>query len=65
MSNRNLQITVPSKVSTRLPEYTAEVTGVGVLRILDAIKEVGLQKEIKYKRIDCSRVMKDIQSVML
>jgi GDPmannose 4,6-dehydratase len=31
------------KVSFELPEYSAEVDGVGVLRILDAIKETGLK----------------------
>ncbi len=30
------------KVSFEVPEYTAEVDGIGVLRFLDAIKEVGL-----------------------
>lgn len=31
------------KVSFELPEYSAEVDGLGVLRILDAIKETGLK----------------------
>jgi GDPmannose 4,6-dehydratase len=31
------------KVSFKVPEYTAEVDGVGTLRILDAIKETGLK----------------------
>ena len=31
------------KVSFELPEYTAEVDGIGTLRFLDAIKETGLQ----------------------
>jgi len=31
------------KVSFEVPEYSAEVDGVGVLRILDAIKEAGLK----------------------
>ena len=30
------------KVSFEVPEYTAEVDGIGVLRFLDAIKEIGL-----------------------
>jgi len=30
------------KVSFEVPEYTAEVDGVGVLRFLNLIKEVGL-----------------------
>src|SRR6056297_137301 len=31
------------KVSFEVPEYTADVTGIGTLRILDAIKETGIQ----------------------
>lgn len=31
------------KVSFEVPEYSAEVDGLGVLRILDAIKEIGLK----------------------
>jgi GDPmannose 4,6-dehydratase len=31
------------KVSFEVPEYSAEVDGIGVLRILDAIKETGLE----------------------
>ena len=31
------------RVSFDIPEYTADVTGLGTLRILDAIKEVGLK----------------------
>lgn len=31
------------KVSFEVPEYTADVTGVGTLRILDAIKETGIK----------------------
>jgi GDPmannose 4,6-dehydratase len=31
------------RVSFEIPEYTAEVTGVGVVRILEAIREVGIR----------------------
>lgn len=34
------------KVSFDLAEYTAEVVGVGTLRLLDAIKTCGLEKEV-------------------
>jgi len=34
------------KVSFEIPEYSAEVDGVGVLRILDAIKETGLKTRL-------------------
>jgi len=31
------------QVSFEVPEYTAEVDGIGVLRFLDAIKETGVK----------------------
>lgn len=31
------------QVSFEVPEYTAEITGVGALRILDAIKDTGIK----------------------
>lgn len=34
------------KVSFDLAEYTAEVVGVGTLRLLDAIKTCGLEKQV-------------------
>jgi GDPmannose 4,6-dehydratase len=34
------------KVSFELAEYTAEVVGVGTLRLLDAIKTCGLEKQV-------------------
>lgn len=34
------------QVSFEVPEYTAEVDGIGVLRILDAIKEMGLKTKL-------------------
>jgi GDP-D-mannose dehydratase len=36
-------------VSFDLAEYTAEVVGVGTLRLLDAIKTCGLEKQVKSK----------------
>ena len=35
------------KVSVRMPEYTAAVTGVGVLKLLNAVKELGMQKHVR------------------
>lgn len=35
------------QVSEKLPEYTAEVTGVGVLRLLNAIKECGMADSVR------------------
>jgi GDPmannose 4,6-dehydratase len=37
------------RVSFDIPEYTADVTGIGTLRILDAMREVGLNKTRFYQ----------------
>lgn len=58
--NRIIEKTVPDEiynlaaqshvgVSFEVPEYTAEVDAVGTLRLLDAIKQVGLQKTRFYQ----------------
>ena len=39
----NLSAQSHVKVSFEVPEYTAEVDGIGVLRFLDAIKETGVK----------------------
>merc|ERR1712232_759438 len=36
------------KVSFDMPEYTADCDGVGVLRMLDAIRAAGLTNEVKF-----------------
>ena len=57
--NRLLEKTAPDEiynlgaqshvqVSFEVPEYTAEVDGVGTLRFLDAIKEVGLKDKTRF-----------------
>ena len=39
-------------VSFELPEYTADVDGLGALRILDTIRALGLTKKIKYYQVN-------------
>jgi len=49
------------KVSFEVPEYTAEVDGLGVLRFLDAIKEVGI--ETKFYQASTSELYGKVQEV--
>ncbi len=44
------------KVSFDLSEYTAEVDGVGTLRILDAIRTCGLEKKVKFYQASTSEL---------
>src|SRR5947207_7515548 len=39
----NLGAQSPVRVSFDVPEYTAEVTGVGTIRLLEAVRESGIQ----------------------
>ena len=39
------------KVSFDLAEYTAEVDGVGTLRLLDAIRTCGLEKSVRFYQV--------------
>src|SRR6056297_1376509 len=49
------------KVSFEVPEYTAEVDGIGVLRFLDAIKEVGIDS--KFYQASTSELYGKVQEV--
>ncbi|MCF7804256.1 MAG: GDP-mannose 4,6-dehydratase [Candidatus Marinimicrobia bacterium] len=51
------------KVSFEVPEYTAEVDGIGVLRFLDAIKEVGLKDATKFYQASTSEMYGKVQEV--
>jgi GDPmannose 4,6-dehydratase len=51
------------KVSFEVPEYTAEVDGIGTLRFLDAIKEVGLQKRARFYQASTSELYGLVQEV--
>ena len=39
--------------SFELSEYTANVDGVGTLRLLDAIRTCGLEKTVKFYQVGC------------
>ncbi len=44
------------KVSFELPEYTAQVDGLGTLRLLEAIRLLGLEKKIKFYQASTSEL---------
>jgi len=48
-------------VSFEQPDYTANVDGLGVLRILDAIKNLGLEKKIKFYQAGTSEMFGKVQ----
>ena len=49
------------QVSFELPEYTAEVDALGPLRILDAIRDLGLTKKIRYYQASTSELFGKVQ----
>lgn len=51
------------KVSFELAEYTAEVAGVGTLRLLDAIKTCGMEKSVKFYQASTSELYGKVQEV--
>lgn len=51
------------QVSFEVPEYTAEVDGIGVLRFLDAIKEVGLKDHTKFYQASTSELYGKVQEI--
>jgi len=51
------------KVSFDMPEYTADCDGVGVLRMLDAIRASGLEKEVKFYQASTSELYGKVQEV--
>jgi GDPmannose 4,6-dehydratase len=51
------------KVSFDVPEYTAEVDGVGTLRFLDAIKETGLSRQVRFYQASTSELYGLVQEV--
>jgi GDP-mannose 4,6-dehydratase len=51
------------KVSFDMPEYTADCDGVGVLRMLDAIRASGLEKEVRFYQASTSELYGKVQEV--
>eukprot|EP00551_Chaetoceros_affinis_P012029 CAMPEP_0203682890 /NCGR_PEP_ID=MMETSP0090-20130426/47234_1 /ASSEMBLY_ACC=CAM_ASM_001088 /TAXON_ID=426623 /ORGANISM="Chaetoceros affinis, Strain CCMP159" /LENGTH=394 /DNA_ID=CAMNT_0050552007 /DNA_START=83 /DNA_END=1268 /DNA_ORIENTATION=- len=51
------------KVSFDMPEYTADADGVGVLRMLDAIRACGLEKEVKFYQASTSELYGKVREV--
>jgi len=51
------------KVSFDMPEYTADCDGVGVLRILDAIRACGLEKKVKFYQASTSELYGKVQEI--
>lgn len=51
------------KVSFEVPEYTAEVDAIGTLRFLDAIKETGLERSVRFYQASTSELYGEVQEV--
>ncbi|MGE5401146.1 MAG: GDP-mannose 4,6-dehydratase [Ignavibacteriales bacterium] len=51
------------KVSFEVPDYTAQVDALGTLRFLDAIREVGLGREVKLYQASTSELYGKVQEV--
>lgn len=51
------------KVSFDMPEYTADADGVGVLRMLNAIRAVGMEKDVKFYQASTSELYGKVQEV--
>lgn len=51
------------KVSFDMPEYTADCDGVGVLRMLDAIRSCGMEKTVRFYQASTSELYGRVQEV--
>ena len=51
------------RVSFDIPEYTGNVTGMGAIRILEAIREAGLVKKVRYYQASSSEMYGMVQEV--
>jgi GDPmannose 4,6-dehydratase len=50
-------------VSFAMPEYAADVDGVGTLRLLDAIRTLGLEKKTKFYQASTSELFGKVQEI--
>ncbi|MBT4756773.1 MAG: NAD-dependent epimerase/dehydratase family protein, partial [Opitutae bacterium] len=51
------------RVSFDVPEYTGDVTGLGTLRLLEAIREVGLEGKCRFYQASSSEMFGMVQEV--
>ncbi len=51
------------QVSFEVPEYTAEVDGIGVLRFLDSIKATGLKEKTRFYQASTSELYGKVQEI--
>jgi len=51
------------KVSFDMPEYTADADGIGVLRMLDAIRAAGMEKTVRFYQASTSELYGKVQEV--
>ncbi len=51
------------KVSFDVPDYTAQVDALGTLRFLDAIRELGISKQIKFYQASTSELFGKVQEI--
>jgi GDPmannose 4,6-dehydratase len=51
------------RVSFDIPEYTADITGVGAARLLEAIIESGIGKKVRYYQASSSEMFGKVQAV--
>lgn len=51
------------KVSFEIPEYTAQCDAVGVLRILEAIRALGMEKNVRFYQASTSELFGKVQEV--
>jgi len=51
------------RISFDIPEYTADVTGSGALRILEAIREAGIGKTVRFYQASSSEMFGKVQEI--